>query len=439
MKTYNKFFINTLFLFICFIFGISNVEASELQTIVDNAKAGEVITLQEGIYEGPILIDKPITLRGNGKVIITSSSDETIAIHTNQVLLTNLQIQHESTNLSSTAIFIQGDRNQITNVEIITKARGITLDEASHNFISEIAIIGPYQTMDYNASMDSREGNAIDLFRSNDNQLTNISIEYAQDGIYLESSERNIITHCHVQKSRYGFHLMFTKDTKLTHNQSTENITGMMVMGTSGTQIFHNRLAKMKEHVHAQGMMLYDVHNANIEHNYIEQNLIGLLVENCSSNTIKNNVLIANYIGIQFSRSSENEFVQNDLLANVIHAYGDSSNENSFNENYWEGHQMIDITGDGKNDWSFYADPIFPVLVMKKPAYQIFADSPGLIFLNYLLDLDRTKLLQDNNASSIPNEYVGMKMDQDKWLLTIVYGGFSAILIYFMYLGGRKK
>lgn len=438
MKTYSPFLLTIIPFIASFLLWIDNVEASSLQQMVANAQNGEVITLQGGTYDGPLVIDKPITIIGEGEVVITSNHEATISIIASGVQLKNIEVHHEATNLSSTAIYIEGNRNEISEVTILTKAMGITLNNANENVLNSIAITGPYKTLAYQSSMDSREGNAIDLFRANNNEIKNVKVEYAQDGIYIESSQNNEVSHCDVRHSRYGFHLMFTSHTKLTNNLSTENITGMMVMGTEGTEIYENVLTKMNAHVYSQGLMLYDVHHARIEKNRMEQNLIGILVESSENNVLKNNVLASNYIGVQFIRTNNNEFVQNDLIANVIRAYGSTSDENVMQNNYWDGHEAIDFTGDGKNDWPYYADPIFPILVMKKPAYQIFADSPGMNFFSFLLDIDKGKLLKDDSPNPIFNVHETNEFSKGKWSLGTIYALITMFMTIIIYVGGRR-
>ena len=43
-------------------------ELASLQPLVDAAKAGDVITPEPGVYAGHLVIDKPITLDGQGRV-----------------------------------------------------------------------------------------------------------------------------------------------------------------------------------------------------------------------------------------------------------------------------------------------------------------------------------------------------------------------------------
>ncbi len=52
----------TLFIMFPFI-----VFCSELQKAIDNAKEGAVILLDDGVYDGPVVINKALTIRGTGK------------------------------------------------------------------------------------------------------------------------------------------------------------------------------------------------------------------------------------------------------------------------------------------------------------------------------------------------------------------------------------
>ena len=52
--------------------------ARPLQPWLDTALAGATIRLPPGIYQGPAVISKPITLEGDGKVIIDAGGKGTV-------------------------------------------------------------------------------------------------------------------------------------------------------------------------------------------------------------------------------------------------------------------------------------------------------------------------------------------------------------------------
>ncbi|MGB5206722.1 MAG: nitrous oxide reductase family maturation protein NosD, partial [Azonexus sp.] len=59
-----------LVLFLCLSHGLPALAALPLQPWLDTALPGASIRLPPGIYQGPAVISKPLTLDGDGKVII---------------------------------------------------------------------------------------------------------------------------------------------------------------------------------------------------------------------------------------------------------------------------------------------------------------------------------------------------------------------------------
>ena len=86
---------------------------------------------------------------------------------------------------------------------LIPDSYGIKLDQANDVNILDSEILG------------RRQGNGIDLWKSNRNQFKNFTISNVSDGIYLEQSNGNTLHSNKIENSRYGMHLMFSNDNVL--------------------------------------------------------------------------------------------------------------------------------------------------------------------------------------------------------------------------------
>lgn len=413
--------------------------AFDLQSEINRAEKGDVISIPSGEYEGPFTIRKPITLQGNGDVTLLNKEGKyTLLIDSDHVQVHGLTIEHDHDQLELPAVLIKGDDNVVSDVVLSTSGMGIVLDKANENVLRKITIEGAFRDSEFTGSMLTREGNGIDLFQSHANLIEDITIQYAQDGIYVEQSEGNTIRNSHVAHSRYGFHFMFTKRTNVIDNLSEQNITGAMVMGTIGTHLENNRFRKQSFHVHSQGLMLYDVHDATVKNNVLEENLIGLFIESSTNNRIEGNQVFANYIGLDVLRSERNAISQNDFMNNQISARAKDSKDNHVMHNYWDDHYGLDVTGDKISAIPYDADLLFSSLIANKPAYQIFADSPGLFFLHFVLDTDRDKTLSDEaplmEASKLPKVIHSERKTVD----VIVYSLAILMSSLIIYVGGRK-
>lgn len=413
--------------------------AYDLQNEIDRAEKGEVIHVPSGEYEGPIVIDKPIVLMGDeGAVIHNTTDTEALLINSSDVQVDGVTIVHETSDLSSRAVVVNGHNNLLSNMTIKTQGMGIVLDKANENTIRHVVIEGALKNRQSIGSMLLRQGNGIDLFQSHSNLIEKVTIRNVQDGIYIERSDRNVVNGNDVRDSRYGIHLMFTEKTTLSSNTAVGNITGAMVMGSKATLIENNCFSKQADHVYSQGLMLYDVQDATITANMIEQNLVGILVDSSSNNRIFDNNVHANYIGLEIQHAQTNELRNNNFTANVISARAKDSSNNTVLNNYWDEFLGFDADGDHISDIPYHADWILSSIIAKKPIYQLFAGSPGLMFLHHVIDVNREEAFTDR-APLMTRNILVESTSKGKTKGEIVYYGLSLFICSLIVYGGRKK
>nr|WP_194269187.1 NosD domain-containing protein [Anaerobacillus isosaccharinicus]QOY36575.1 right-handed parallel beta-helix repeat-containing protein [Anaerobacillus isosaccharinicus] len=370
-------------------------EKGIIQALIDEAKPGEEITIQAGIYEEVISITKPIKINGEGVMLINTSDDIAIHIKSDHVSLSGLTVVQLTSHPESPAILIEGNDNHLSQLTINSLGTSIQLFSANRNLLEHLHIERQNPINFGEANMGSRQGNGFDLFASHENVLKNNTMINLLDGVYIESSRGNIIENNHAIRSRYGYHLMFAEDILLNNNSASLNITGAMIMGSSRVTISNNHFTKQSYHVHSQGLLLYDVHDSVVRGNDFSENLIGLYIERSSKNDVHENKIFANFVGIQLKRVGTHKISHNDFFTNVIQARVTDSEGNHVAENYWDTHTGLDFTGDGKSELTFQADPIFLGLVERKPPYQLLAQSPGLLFVQLLFEMNEEAILKD--------------------------------------------
>ena len=408
-------------------------ETLSIQQQIDKATAGETIEITAGEHDESIIIDKPIRLVGNeGATLVQQGSDPIITIQTDDAVIENLDLAYANDGSEAAAIFINGDRNELKNINIQTNSYGVHLDEANDNAISHLDIKG-----DENESLTHRK-HGIFVWKSDNNEIHDTRIKHVQDGIYMESSDENHIYQNTVFQSRYGYHLMFTENTVLEENDSYENVSGMMIMGTNGTIARHNSLTHNRENIQSLGLLLFDVQNADIANNNIAYNRIGIFVEDASENEIHSNHVQGNYIGLQFKGASHNTIFHNSFVANVAQGQAEESSDNDVNNNYWGDHLGFDMTGDHTSDLAYKVNPFFLNLTSEYPPFQLLFQSPGMVFLEQVIHtpideqlVDQSPLLENPLTSD------SQSMNQISVLV------FSICLLIFssfiMYMGVKKQ
>ena len=141
---------------------------STIQSAINaaNESGGDIIYVHEGTYPSPIIIDKPLTLTGEGSttVTISASNAHTIKVTANNVKITGFKIQNSGG--SYYCIFL----NSVYNCEI------------SNNDVKN-------------------GGHGIYLGDSNNNTISDNTIEYNNVGLYLSNSDSNIIKSNNIQNN----------------------------------------------------------------------------------------------------------------------------------------------------------------------------------------------------------------------------------------------
>ncbi|WP_138751412.1 right-handed parallel beta-helix repeat-containing protein [Paenibacillus sinopodophylli] len=416
-------------------------QALDLQAIINEARTGSTIILPHGIYEGPILIEKTIHLKprsGEEVAILNTSNQPAILIMADDVALTGLIIKDEQLKKQPT-VLIQGDGVLLDQLHIHTGSFGIQMRKANHGQIQNTSIAWAGHVPERPVKL-SDKGNGIDLYESNDNTFIGNTITSMHDGIYMENSDNNLIEENHFELLRYGVHCMYTKGTVIRNNVGNLNITGAMIMAARDVEVSNNTFTKQSENVNSQGILLFDAHGTSIVNNHVEGNRVGLYVEQSTMNHIKGNTMTANFIGIQLLDAENNAINSNQFIGNVASAEARNSVHNQLEGNYWDSFQGIDLDGDGRSEISYAINPFFQSLIKAKPGFQLFFQSPGMVFLEGLYQSQRQLWSVDASPLMEPSDQVRFIVPTQTLKHSAAVGaGLLSLAIYLIYLGVKRR
>lgn len=427
-------FLITLFAF-GHALGFAHAEQNvvNLQKIIDEAQVGDKLVLEPGIYTGPVSIDKPITIQADqlGTVILkNTSSHSAMTINAEHVTITGLHIIDEHLKEAPT-VLVQSDHVKLEQLHIETGADGIVIREADDGSVSGVEI----RWVPQGIAM-AEKGNAIDLYEADRWQITQNTIANVHDGIYLENSDDTKVIDNVIELSRYGVHCMYTKRTVIEQNRGKRNVTGAMIMATQQVSVKDNIFTKQNENVNSQGILLYDAHETEVVNNIVEGNRVGLYIEQSTENLLESNEINYNFVGIQLLDASDNTIRQNQFIGNVSDAQARGSEQNTMTRNYWDTFRGIDIDGDGTSDTAYAVNPFFQALTLKRPQYQLFFRSPGMMFLEGLYQTDQETWVTDNAPLMVPSmtgTYATTSgRDVSTGLTGVVLLGCTSVIFYFM-------
>ncbi|BBW96439.1 NosD domain-containing protein [Geobacillus sp. FSL W8-0032] len=411
--------------FFVFVLPLS-VHAKEIQTIIDQTPDYGIVKMASGVYDESLILSKPLTLEGVGRVTIRSCRLPAVVITGHHVVLRNIMIQ-QCRRAESAALVVTGHDHIIEYVQIVAAKRGIQLNQASRTSIAHCLIRG------------TRQENGIDLWDSSQNIIKYNTIKQVKDGIYIENSNKNEVNANCIHNSRYGIHVMFSDDLMIKRNLSEHNLAGAMIMGTKRTVIEHNSFRQNNRHVHSQGLLLYNAMKTSVTKNVIAANRVGVYAENAYNVQLTGNYFLRNAIGMQWNISKKNYIADNSFVGNVYDAQAIRCFNNTIIHNYWDTSLKLDQTGRGFSAIPYRADPFFLALTANVPEYQLFFQAPGMLVLQKLLRSPDDEVMIDHaprmNALKIEQTHrlSTDPLNVNRMSLVMIVGSISLLIM------GRKR
>ena len=127
--------------------GWMQMPAEHLQSMIDAAPAGSVVSVPRAVYVGTVVVDEPLTLRGVGRPILDGAGEGSVlTITAPDVVVENLDIRGSGDGPvgSPSGVMIEGaDRARVEDVWISGSYIGITVRSSAGVVIDGVRIEGP--------------------------------------------------------------------------------------------------------------------------------------------------------------------------------------------------------------------------------------------------------------------------------------------------------
>ncbi|RNI24125.1 nitrous oxide reductase family maturation protein NosD [Rufibacter latericius] len=362
---------------VCKTCALTSVKQAVLQ-----AKPGDTVLVNGGVYqESKIEIDKPLTLIGkNNPVIDGNFTGLLIAVTADNVIIQGFTLKNVATSYSRDDAAIRVF--QRSNIKILDNTILKTYFAIYLQNSDQIVIKGNTIKGENKDRTESSLGNAINLYYTDNVEITDNEVQGHRDGIYLEvvknSQVHRNISH---QNMRYGLHFMFSDGNTYTHNTFRNNGAGVAVMYTTGVRMEHNTFEE-NWGAASYGLLLKDISNSVIHHNTFRRNTTAIHMESSSRLDIKNNDFERNGWAIKVMTTCiEDTFRLNNFTGNSFDVSTNGSiQENHFEHNYWDKYTGYDLDKDQKGDVPYRPVSLFSMLVERVP--------PAVMFMrSFMVDL----------------------------------------------------
>lgn len=362
-------------------------EARPLQPILNEAKAGGTLVLEPGYYRGPAILDKPLTLEGNGKVTIDAGGRGTVlVVDTDGATISGLRLVGSglSHNDLDSGIQVRGKYNVIKDNVIEDTLFGIDLQQSNNNIVRRNRISSK------NIELGMR-GDAIRLWYSYDNRIMDNVVTNSRD-IVIWYSRDNTISRNTASGGRYSMHFMYSQFNLVEDNTFFDNSVGIFVMYSDGVVMRNNHIRNATGTT-GVGIGFKESSNVVTENNQILYCANGIYIdvspyEPDTTNAFINNIVAYNGIAVRFHNDwIGNEFRGNQFKGNLTQVAvggGGTATRHLWQGNHWDDYEGFDRDNDGIGDTPHEMHAYADRLWMDVPPAQFFKGSPLLEVLDFL-------------------------------------------------------
>ena len=355
------------------------VHGATVQETVDAAAEGDVVRIVEGTWDGPVRIDKAITLQGAGGRI-SSFDGKTVVVAAPNVVLDGIEVVGSGRDLatSDACIYFEPEAvdAEIRDSKVSDCLFGIWV-HTTHG----VRIVGNH-VVGRPGLRDADRGNGIHLFDADGLTVQDNVVEHARDGVYVSATENSLIAGNRLSHMRYGLHYMYSYDNEVRDNIATHNIGGIALMSSFRLHVHGNIATDNKKH----GMFFRDLQYCDIHHNRVQRNGEGLFFYSTLDNRIHHNLVQANDRGARVWAGTErNEVFQNAFVGNRQQVFYVARDDQEWGTdeggNHWSDYIGWDHDDDGRGDRPYRVDSMSSGLLHAHPEAVLLLGSPTLELL----------------------------------------------------------
>lgn len=347
------------------------------------AQAGDTLRLSQGTYYGPIVIEMPLTLIGEGATIDGQEIGSTITINAPDVTVRGLTVIGSGSGGDGLDAGITltklGDNAVIEGNKVLGNLVGIDVHGAK-----DVLVIGNIVEGRQSHRMNDR-GNGIYIWNAPGTKVIGNDVRWGRDGVFVNTSKNNEFTGNRFRDLRFAMHYMYAHNSLVSGNISERNHLGYAIMYSDNVRIEGNLSSGDRDH----GIMMNYTNKSTVTGNVIERvNDKCLFIYNAHKNVFQDNWFEGCNIGIHFTAGSErnamagNAFIGNRTQVKYVGSkWVDWSVDGK--GNYWSDHSAFDLNRDGVADSAYRPNDIMDHVLWTQPAAKALLGSPAVQLIRW--------------------------------------------------------
>ncbi|HEY6868108.1 MAG TPA: nitrous oxide reductase family maturation protein NosD [Candidatus Eisenbacteria bacterium] len=361
------------------------------------AAPGDTLVLEPGVHHGPVVVTRPVVLRGAGPGVIVAGGDSgsVVTVAGSGVVIERLEVRgsgRDVMNVDAGVRVIRGGGVTLRALRIADVLYGIYVEHADSVRIEDCDLTGRVDPaaspeLGPGAMEGDGSGNGLHLWSCTNARIAGNAVRRFQDAIYMSFTNRTRVEGNRLAgNGRYGLHTMYCQDSHLRSNVFTRNVAGCAIMFSNRLDVRDNDFVYNRGS-RTYGVLLKDCSDGEFTGNRMIGNTIAVFMDNSNRNRFHGNLVENNGWGLfVFSSCAGNEFAGNDFVRNdypvaLDMRYTDNRFDDGTRGNYWDENPVYDLDGDGLGDVPYSPVGAFAFVSKQFPDLTVLAKSPAVAAL----------------------------------------------------------
>ncbi|WP_170575105.1 nitrous oxide reductase family maturation protein NosD [Ruegeria atlantica] len=353
--------------------------AGAINEILAQAADGDTLRLSPGVYSETLVLDRPITIDGQGLATIDGQGKGSVITVTGPgVTVRGLTVIGSGSDHDGIDSGIQLTKTahapMVEDNVLLGNLYGIDIHGAKGSIVRGNRIEGRQDRR-----MNDR-GNGVYVWNAPGARVEDNDIRYGRDGIFVNSSKKNTFTGNLFRDLRFAVHYMYADNSVVSDNVSIGNDLGYAVMFTTNVTVANNVSIGDREH----GVMLNYANKSTITGNVVKgAKEKCTFLYNSNKNEFTDNWFQGCGIGIHFTAGSErNRILGNAFVGNRTQVKYVSTKWVEWSEdgrgNYWSDFAAFDVDGNGIADAPYRPNDSMDHVLWTQPAAKLLLGSPAV-------------------------------------------------------------
>ena len=333
-------------------------DTSPIQRLIDQAAAGDTVTIAPGTSRGDLVIDRPLRLIGRGRPRLVGSGHGTVVrVRADDVLNEGFDtdgLGGGDLGRDASGIHIAAAHATIRDCRIVNTLFGVYLRGANGATVERSTIHG------IPGKDPGEKGSGIHVWDTIGFQLLDNELVDVRDAFYIQSSSRGLIARNRAHDLRYGLHYMFSDDNVFEDNVFARGAAGAALMYSKRITFRRNRFLHNRGFA-SVGLLLKSCDDVVAEDNLIADNARGIFLEGSYRNQFRGNVIVESDTAVVlYDSSAGNVFAGNAFIGNLTPlTLSGRRTDTRFDGNYWSSNDEPDLDGDGRSDRPYRLSSVF--------------------------------------------------------------------------------